>query len=263
EYQGGWQDAVIRSLLTLKALTYAPTGGIVAASTTPLPEQLGGVRNWDYRYCWLRDATFTLSALMLAGLADEAKAWREGLLGGGGRPPPQKTTPFRGGRGGRGAAHHRAGAGLAERVRGVTAGPDRQRGRAPVPARRLRRGHGHPAPGPQHRTGERRGRLGPPAGPARVPGVELARARRGHLGDPGASAPLHPLQGDGLGGSGPGDQGGRADGPRRPGGPLAGAAPRTPRGGLPRGLRQRAGQLRAVLRGQASGRQRAADPAGR
>ena len=79
-YEGGWREAVTRSLLTLKALTYGPTGGIVAAPTTSLPEALGGVRNWDYRYCWLRDATLTLDALMLAGLRAEAKAWREWLL---------------------------------------------------------------------------------------------------------------------------------------------------------------------------------------
>ncbi len=79
-YQGRWRDAVVRSLITLKALTYRPTGGMVAAPTTSLPELQGGVRNWDYRYCWLRDATFTLNALLLAGYQEEAVAWREWLL---------------------------------------------------------------------------------------------------------------------------------------------------------------------------------------
>ena len=79
-YDGSWRGPVIRSLITLKALTYAPTGGIVAAPTTSLPEQLGGVRNWDYRFCWLRDATMTLQALMYAGFEEEARDWRRWLL---------------------------------------------------------------------------------------------------------------------------------------------------------------------------------------
>jgi GH15 family glucan-1,4-alpha-glucosidase len=77
---GEWSEAVCRSLITLKALTYAPTGGIVAAPTTSLPEHLGGVRNWDYRFCWLRDATLTLLALMDAGYREEASAWRDWLV---------------------------------------------------------------------------------------------------------------------------------------------------------------------------------------
>ncbi|HUQ08811.1 MAG TPA: glycoside hydrolase family 15 protein [Steroidobacteraceae bacterium] len=79
-FDGPWREAVVRSLITLKALIYQPTGGIVAAATTSLPEELGGERNWDYRFCWLRDATFTLLALMDAGYIEEAGRWRDWLV---------------------------------------------------------------------------------------------------------------------------------------------------------------------------------------
>ena len=79
-YKGRWQEAVRRSLVTLKGLTYEPSGGIVAAATTSLPETLGGSRNWDYRYCWLRDSTFTLGALLGAGLLEEAHSWQQWML---------------------------------------------------------------------------------------------------------------------------------------------------------------------------------------
>jgi GH15 family glucan-1,4-alpha-glucosidase len=80
QYTGAWQDAVERSLITLKALTYRPRGGIVAAPTTSLPERINSDRNWDYRYCWLRDGAFTLESLLSVGYHDEAKAWQQWLL---------------------------------------------------------------------------------------------------------------------------------------------------------------------------------------
>jgi GH15 family glucan-1,4-alpha-glucosidase len=79
-WHGEWKDAVLRSVITLKGLTYAPTGGLVAAATTSLPEEIGGVRNWDYRFCWLRDASFTLFSMMKVGYRDEAQSWRAWLL---------------------------------------------------------------------------------------------------------------------------------------------------------------------------------------
>jgi GH15 family glucan-1,4-alpha-glucosidase len=94
QYRGDYSEAVSRSLMTLKALTYRPTGGIVAAATTSLPEEIGGSRNWDYRYCWLRDTAFTLLVLLRAGYRDEATAWRRWLLRAVAGAPDQVQTLY-------------------------------------------------------------------------------------------------------------------------------------------------------------------------
>ena len=93
-YDGPWKEQVLRSAITLKALTFAPTGGIVAALTTSLPEMLGGVRNWDYRFCWLRDATFTLFSLINCGFLTEAAAWRNWLLRAAAGDPARLQTMY-------------------------------------------------------------------------------------------------------------------------------------------------------------------------
>src|SRR5262245_40757184 len=91
---GHCTEPVKRSLITLKALSYAPTGGLVAAPTTSLPEQVRGQRNWDYRYCWLRDATWTLLAFMNTGYFEEARAWRDWLLRAVAGSPYQMPTMY-------------------------------------------------------------------------------------------------------------------------------------------------------------------------
>ena len=195
-YHGDYREAVHSSLLTLKALTYEPTGGIVAAPTTSLPEQIGGVRNWDYRYCWLRDATFTLFALMNAGFTDEARAWRNWLLRAVAGDPAKAQILY--------------GVGGQRRIReyeldwlpgyeSSEAGAHRQRGTRSVPARRLRRGDGRTAPGARARAAGRRPRLVAPAEPDGFPRGCLGSARRGNLGGARPTPPLHPLESAGVG----------------------------------------------------------------
>src|SRR5258708_10900894 len=94
QWRGDWKDAVLRSVIALKGLTYAPTGGLVAAATTSLPEEIGGVRNWDYRYCWLRDASFTLFSMMQVGYREEAKSWRGRVLRAIPGPPAQTADMY-------------------------------------------------------------------------------------------------------------------------------------------------------------------------
>ncbi len=149
-YRGEWADAVRTSLVVLKGLTYGPTGGIVAAPTTSLPEWIGGQRNWDYRYCWLRDATFTLYAFLISGYHEEAAAWRDWLLRSAAGDPSKLQVMYGAGGERRLDEYTR---GLAARVRTVRSGARRERGGQSAPAGHLRRGHGRDAPGAPRRPG--------------------------------------------------------------------------------------------------------------
>ena len=198
-YNGPHRKAVIRSLITLKALTYRPTGGIVAAPTTSLPEEIGGVRNWDYRYCWLRDATITLEALIRSGYKDEAMAWREWLV----RAvagEPQLMQIMYGIRGERRLTEWEA-----DWLPGYENSRPVRIGNAAVGQYQLdvRRGHGRFAPGSPVRHQWQRLPVGPAALPGQLPGVVLGRARRGPVGGPRPTSALRALQGDGLGGCRP------------------------------------------------------------
>ncbi len=200
-FEGEWRDPVMRSLITLKALTYQPTGGIVAAATTSLPETLGGERNWDYRYCWLRDATLTLESLMRGGFHEEALAWRDWLL--------------------------RAVAGDVTQLQ-IMYGPAGERrldewevdwlpgyeGSAPVRVGNAASGqfqldvYGEVLSALYEACGVGSAisavGLGPADRAGGLRGEALGGARRGHLGGARPAPALHPLQGHGLGGGRPG-----------------------------------------------------------
>ena len=239
-----WREYLQRSALVLKGLTYAPTGAMIAALTTSLPETPGGERNWDYRYCWMRDATFTLWGLHALDLDWEANDFMEYLadlernkdgtlqimygIGGEREPARDHAAPPQG-------------------LRRLAPGAQRQRRLPPAPERRLRRGArlrlpAHQAPRPHPR---------PPVAGAQRPGrgrlARLAQARPGDLGGARRAAPLRLLEADVLGRARPRRAPRRAARRARARRALAGGRGRDPRG-HPRARRRRARRVRPALR---------------